>query len=121
MRRRPTAGSSRARSPPAASTAWLTRCSQPRSLLAWFQPLRAELFAPDRFPIFNVEVEEGHFYGFPVHGIPGFKLGRYHHLGERGDADELDREPRAEDEALLRSFTERYFPDGAGPTMTLKA
>ena len=92
-----------------------------RQVLAWFQPLRAELFAPDRFPIFNVEVEEGHFYGLPVHGIPGFKLGRYHHLGERGDADELDREPRAEDEALLRSFTERYFPDGAGPTMTLKA
>ena len=37
-----------------------------------------------------------------------------------GAADELDREPRADDEALLRGFAERYFPDGAGPTMTLK-
>ena len=48
------------------------------------------------------------------------EFGRYHHLGERGPADKLDREPRAEDEQLLRSFAERYFPDGAGPVMTLK-
>ena len=92
-----------------------------RQVLAWLQPLRPDLFEPERFPVFNLVVEEGHYYGFPVFGIPGFKFGRYHHLKERGDPDALEREPRSEDERLLRAFAERYFPDGAGPTMTLKA
>jgi sarcosine oxidase len=91
-----------------------------RQVLAWLSPLRPELFAPQRFPVFNVELDDGHFYGFPEFGIPGFKLGRYHHLGETVDPDQVDRTPRADDEAVLRSFAERWFPDGAGPTMTLK-
>jgi sarcosine oxidase len=92
-----------------------------RQVLGWFQPLRPELFAPERFPVFNVELGEDHFYGFPVYGIPGFKLGRYHHLREQVDAESVDRTPRADDEAVLRPFAERYFPDGAGPVLTLKA
>ena len=92
-----------------------------RQVLGWFQPLRPELFTPERFPVFNLELGNDHFYGFPVYGIPGFKLGRYHHLREEVDPDQVDRTPRAEDEALLRSFAERWFPDGTGPTMTLKA
>jgi sarcosine oxidase len=92
-----------------------------RQVLAWFQPMRSELFTPQRFPVFNLELDEGHFYGFPVYGIPGFKIGRYHHLGEQVDADSIDRTPRPDDEAVLRDFTERYFPDAAGPTTTLKA
>jgi sarcosine oxidase len=92
-----------------------------RQVLAWLDPLRPELFAPERFPVFNVIVEEGRYYGFPVFGIPGFKFGRYHHLQEHGDPDELDREPSARDEHLLRAFAERYFPEGAGPTSSLKA
>jgi sarcosine oxidase len=91
-----------------------------RQALAWFQPLRPELFAPEAFPVFNVHVEDEHFYGFPVFGIPGFKLGRYDHHGEGGDADAVSREPTQADEAPLRAFAERYFPDGAGPTMALR-
>jgi sarcosine oxidase len=92
-----------------------------RQVLAWLQPLRPELFTPDRFPVFNLQLDEDdRYYGFPVFGIPGFKFGRYHHLRERGPADGLEREPRGDDEALLRAFAERHFPDGAGPTMTLK-
>jgi len=92
-----------------------------RQVLAWLQPLKLELFAPERFPVFNLIVEEGRYYGFPVFGIPGFKFGRYHHLEEHGDPDLLDREPTPRDAEVLRTFAERYFPDGAGPTMTLKA
>ncbi len=92
-----------------------------RQVLAWLQPLRPEIFSPGRFPVFNLIVEEGRYYGFPVFGIPGFKLGRYHHLEERGDPEVLDREPARRDEVVLRAFAERYFPEGAGPTMTLKA
>jgi sarcosine oxidase len=92
-----------------------------RQVLAWLDPLRPELFTPERFPVFNLIVEEGRYYGFPVFGIPGFKFGRYHHLEEHGDPDELDREPSERDEHVLRAFAERYFPEGAGPTSSLKA
>jgi sarcosine oxidase len=91
-----------------------------RQVLAWFQPIRPDLYQPDRFPVFNLEVDAGHFYGFPVETIPGFKVGLYHHLEEAVDPDTMDREPGPADEAPLRRFTKTYFPDAAGPTMTLK-
>ena len=56
--------------------------------------------------------------------MPGFKFGKYHHFQEVGHPDRLivdEGEPRAEDEAMLRDFASRYFPDGTGPTMTLAA
>jgi sarcosine oxidase len=37
------------------------------------------------------------------------------------DPDRLDRECHPEDERVLVSFAERYFPDGAGPTLSLEA
>lgn len=91
-----------------------------RQVLAWFQPARPELFQPSRFPVFVLAVEEGHFYGLPIFGVPGFKLGRFHHLHERVAPDLIDREAHPRDEELLRTFAQRYFPDGAGPTMGLK-
>ena len=91
-----------------------------RQVLAWLQPDRPELFRPDNFPVFNLLVDEGRFYGFPVHGVPGFKFGKYFHLNETGPADEIDREPHEYDEQILRDFAERYFPDGCGPTMDLQ-
>jgi sarcosine oxidase len=91
-----------------------------RQVLAWLQPSRPELFALGRFPVFNLLVDEGRYYGFPIYGVPGFKFGRYHHLSEDVDPDEIDRESHPRDEKILREFAERYFPDGAGPTMALK-
>jgi sarcosine oxidase len=92
-----------------------------RQVLAWLQPLRPEYFEPGAFPVFNLEVEEGRYYGLPSFLVPGFKFGRYHHLGEVVDPDAMDREPRPDDEELLRAFARRYFPDGAGATVMLKA
>ncbi|GIX47910.1 MAG: N-methyltryptophan oxidase [Candidatus Tectimicrobiota bacterium] len=92
-----------------------------RQVLAWFQPRRPALFHPGVFPVFNVLVEEGRYYGCPVYGVPGFKVGRYHHLGQQVDPDTLDREAlERQDEEVLRAFTQRYFPEAAGPTLTLK-
>jgi sarcosine oxidase len=91
-----------------------------RQSLAWLQPTRPELFEPDRMPVFNLALDGEHFYGFPAYSIPGFKLGRYDHFGSGGDPDTISREPTLEDEAPLRAFAERYFPDGAGPTVALK-
>ena len=91
-----------------------------RQVLAWFQPSRPELFAPERMPVFNLVLDGDHFYGFPTHGIPGVKLGRYEREGESGDPDEISGEPTIADEARLRELAMRYLPDGAGPTIALK-
>jgi sarcosine oxidase len=92
-----------------------------RQVLAWLQPSRPERFLPESFPVFNLEVEEGRYYGFPSFLMPGFKFGKYHHLGEVVDPDAARREPEPEDEALLRDFASRYFPDGAGSTLMLRS
>jgi sarcosine oxidase len=92
-----------------------------RQVLGWFQPLVPAKFRPDTFPVFNLLVPEGRYYGFPVHGVPGFKIGRYHHLDEVVDPDDFDREPSARDEAVLREATARYFPEAAGETVGLRA
>jgi sarcosine oxidase len=91
-----------------------------RQVLAWLQPSRPEYFRLGAFPVFNLEVEEGRYYGFPSFLIPGFKFGKYHHREEQVDPDTVNREPEPADEELLRSFARRYFPDGAGATLMLK-
>ncbi len=111
-----------------AAGAWMSELASPlgrlaipeRQVLAWFQPLRTELYQPDRFPVFNLSVEEGRFYGLPIFQVPGFKVGRYHHREETSPADEIRREIDAEDERILRQFTERYFPAASGSTMALR-
>ena len=72
------------------------------------------------FPVFNMETPEGRFYGFPCYAVPGFKIGKYHHLQESVDADDVDRTCYAEDEAILREGIQRYFPDADGPTLAMK-
>ncbi|MBZ0278227.1 MAG: N-methyl-L-tryptophan oxidase [Anaerolineae bacterium] len=92
-----------------------------RQVLIWMQPHRPEWFTPRRFPVFILHAEEGIYYGFPVHGIPGFKLGYYHHLKEVVDPDGFDRNAVTEqDEAVLRAASARYFPAANGPTLSLK-
>src|SRR5437764_152094 len=111
-----------------AAGAWVSRLATPlaglavpeRQVLGWFQPRRPDLFLPERFPVFNLLVEEGRYYGLPIYGVPGFKLGRYHHRQEQVDPDRMDRQAGPDDERVLRAFTERYFPDAAGPTMALR-
>ena len=92
-----------------------------RQVLAWLTPRSPELFEADQFPVFLLDVEEGSFYGFPSHDGHGFKFGWYHHFREPMDPDAADRSSRPDDEAALRAFAERYFPDAAGPTEMLKA
>lgn len=94
-----------------------------RQVLIWLQTKTPALFSPERFPVWNAAVEEGRYYGFPEYNpsgaTPGMKFGRYHHREEACDADTVDRELYAEDEALLRGFAERYFPEGAGATLDM--
>jgi len=67
-----------------------------------------------------MQAPEGRFYGFPVYGVPGFKIGKYHHRRQRVRLDDIDRACHAEDEAVLREGLSRYFPDADGPTLAMK-
>jgi sarcosine oxidase len=92
-----------------------------RQVMLWTRPLRPALFEPDRFPVFNMEAPEGRFYGFPAHGTPTFKIGKYNHRRERvEDPDTMDRTCHSEDEAVLREGISRYFPDANGATVEMK-
>ncbi|WP_458210182.1 N-methyl-L-tryptophan oxidase [Haladaptatus sp. NG-SE-30] len=90
-----------------------------RQALGWFQPTTPEQFTPENFPVWNLQVPEGRFYGFPKYDVPGFKLGKYHHRDEQVDPDDWNRDLEREDEDVLRECVENYFPEAAGPTMRL--
>jgi sarcosine oxidase len=91
-----------------------------RQVLLWAQPRKPEHFRFDAFPVFTMQAPEGRFYGFPVYGVPGFKIGKYHHRRQRVRLDAIERECNAEDEAVLREGLSRYFPDADGPTLAMK-
>ena len=85
-----------------------------RQVLGWFEIADRARFAPSAFPVFVLEADEGTFYGFPEYGVPGFKIGRYHHLDERVHPDTMDRACHPRDEAALREAVSRYFPAANG-------
>ncbi|QJR34466.1 N-methyl-L-tryptophan oxidase [Gemmatimonas groenlandica] len=85
-----------------------------RQVLGWFDIADRARFAPSAFPVFVLEADEGIFYGFPEYGVPGFKIGRYHHLAERVRPDTVDRVCHPRDEAALRDAVSRYFPEANG-------
>src|SRR6185437_4401919 len=95
-----------------------------RQVLIWTQPVRPDLFDIGKFPIFNMEALEesgmNRYYGFPIYDVPGFKLGKYHHLGETVDPDRMDRNCHLQDEVILRKAIGRFFPDANGPTLSMK-
>ncbi|HUF48611.1 MAG TPA: N-methyl-L-tryptophan oxidase [Vicinamibacterales bacterium] len=88
-----------------------------RQVLGWFGLARRDLFTPAAFPIFVLDAPEGLFYGFPEFGVPGLKLGKYHHRSERVDPDAVDRTCGPDDEQVLREAVARYFPDANGPLL----
>jgi len=84
-----------------------------RQVVTWFATRLPALFGPELFPVFNVAVEEGRFYGFPSSDGVSFKVGKYHHLAESADPDNVDWTIHERDVATLRGFAQRYFPDVA--------
>jgi sarcosine oxidase len=91
-----------------------------RQVLGWFQPTDPDQFTPQKFPVFSCIVEEGQFYGLPIFGRPGFKIGKYHHLNEKVDPDTV-AEPTRRDESVLRDCITRYFPSADGPPIGFRS
>jgi sarcosine oxidase len=86
-----------------------------RQVLAWFETEDHDAFAPARFPVFNLDHDGEHWYGFPEFGVPGFKFGCYHHLQETVDPDALDRDAvRPQDIDILRRGVAACFPGANG-------
>ncbi|MGQ0751423.1 MAG: N-methyl-L-tryptophan oxidase [Betaproteobacteria bacterium] len=92
-----------------------------RQVVIWTRPLRGDYFTPDAFPVFNMEVSEGRFYGFPAWEQSGFKIGKYHHRRERVDPDRMDRRCHPDDEAVLRAGIRRCFPGADGAMTDMRA
>jgi sarcosine oxidase len=91
-----------------------------RQVVGWFQPEGPDRFDPDSFPVFVFDGDPDEVYGFPIHDVPGVKIGRYHHRHETVDPEEMNREPTSEDERILREDAEAWLADAAGPTMRLE-
>jgi sarcosine oxidase len=83
-----------------------------RKVIAWFDPLQPELFAPDRLPIFSFP--DNWTYGFPnVHGT-GVKIGE--HLGGEflSDASVPLAPPGQADLEPIAATAAKYMPALAG-------
>ncbi len=91
-----------------------------RQVLLWVQPKTPELFRIGALPVFYMQDGSDRYYGLPIYGIPGFKIGRYHHLHEAVDPDDMDRGCHLRDERILRSAIRKYFPDADGPIIATK-
>lgn len=89
-----------------------------RQVLAWFAISDRDAFVPSRFPVFNLDHDGEHWYGFPEFEVPGFKFGCYHHLREAVDPDALNRDDvRERDIGLLRRCVAACFPAANGEVL----
>jgi sarcosine oxidase len=86
-----------------------------RQVVGWFGIEDAKAFGMGRFPVFILTTPNGHYYGFPEFGVPGFKIGKYHHRSEPVDPDGPVRGVDAEDEEVLRDCVRSYFHGANGP------
>lgn len=85
-----------------------------RQVVGWFEPLDAGQFAADRFPVFILETQHGHHYGFPAYGGSGIKFAKHHHLQEAVEIDAYRRTVSAEDEAAIRAPLSEHLPAANG-------
>jgi sarcosine oxidase len=85
-----------------------------RNVLYWFAPAsNAQLFSPDRFPIFIQDLGPGlAAYGFPDTG-DGVKLA-LHHFGDAVDPDTIRRTVGDDEVAYMRSLLAEWMPDANG-------
>jgi sarcosine oxidase len=93
-----------------------------RAVLGWFQPKEnAAGFAVGSLPVWIIDsLDGGHFYGLPIFGVPGFKLGRLSRNLDEVDPDLPLLEPDSRDEQDLRQFLEKHFPDANGSLLSMQ-
>ncbi len=96
------------------------RLTLTRQVLAWFEPARRDLVAPDRFPVFLLQTKDDLVYGFPDIDGAGVKAASHlpgRALARAGDARQ-DATPEDADGVL--AALERLIPAAAGPVRSLR-
>ncbi|MFI5231785.1 MAG: N-methyl-L-tryptophan oxidase [Gemmatimonadales bacterium] len=85
-----------------------------RQAVCWFDPLEADQFTPNRFPIFIHEYAPGRtWYGFANFG-DGVKAA-LHHQGETTTAHTVRRAVDDAEVAAVRDLLKRFIPAANGP------
>lgn len=119
-------GSIRARKVVVATGAWIAELvpqlreavSPIRVVVSWFQPRERFLTTPHRMPVFLREdnkTGEGSFFGFPMVGSDGIKMGRHAHFREPIANPDAPNAPVCErDLELLQDAIDRYVPGAGG-------
>lgn len=89
-----------------------------RQVVGWYDEATAPHFAPDRLPVFNLEGDGGHFYGFPALAGRGPKLGRFGHLHEVVEPDAEVQPVTRADHELLQGWSDRRLVGAGAVTAT---
>ncbi len=97
-------------------TGWSAPLEVWRIVNVHFDSTEPERFAPERCPVFLIEVPEGHYYGFPALPDQGVKIGR-HDVGQVCTADTIDRSVDQHEIDMLRQVLNTYMPGASGPVM----
>jgi sarcosine oxidase len=92
-----------------------------RQPLAWVWPKSPDLFALGRMPVWICEHRDGsNHYGFPMlPDNPGVKIAAHVHMAPT-DPDQLDREPKAQDEQVVRRMLTQHMPEADGPLLSMR-
>lgn len=87
-----------------------------RQVVAWYQPRDGFAAALGRMPAFiRDDGDAGTFFGFPMIGPDGLKVGRHAHFGEEIDPDLPNPPVNDADRAMLDDFITRRIPAVAAP------
>ena len=90
-----------------------------RQVVGWFPPKSPEHFTPERCPVFILEGEEDHCYGFPDFAGTGVKAASHWRGARLRHADERSDGVEAEDEARIAGMFRRLMPEVGGPATRL--
>jgi sarcosine oxidase len=93
-----------------------------REVMAWFEPIDAQLSLPERMPVFMIESRHGLHYGIPGDGSiqRGIKVAKHHHRDETVDPAAYDQTVRSDDEALIRGALAEHLPAANGRLIAAK-
>lgn len=84
-----------------------------RIVNAHFEPLKPDLFAPERCPVYMLTVPEGYYYGFPLLPGQGLKVGA-DNGGETCTPHTIRREIEPKEIEEMQTVLERYMPGAMG-------
>ena len=90
-----------------------------RQVVGWFPPRMPAYFTPERCPVFILEAEEDHCYGFPDFTGTGVKAASHWRGATLRHVDEHDGNVEAEDEERIARMFRRLMPDVGGPATRL--